>query len=65
MIKRLASSVVVALLAVFAVSFAAQADICYVRQNGNDQSDGKSPNAAFRTITRAAQAMNHRDSIVT
>ena len=64
MIRHSVRSIVLALLAVFAMALAVQADTYYVRQNGNDQSDGKSANAAFRTITRAAQALNHGDSIV-
>ena len=36
----------------------------YVRQRGDDQADGKTPATAFRTVLRAAQALNHGDSIV-
>lgn len=42
----------------------ALADTFYVRMSGNDQADGRSPQSAFRTILRAAQVMNHGDTIV-
>jgi len=36
----------------------------FVRQSGNEQADGKTPKTAFATVLRAAQAVNHGDSIV-
>jgi hypothetical protein len=42
----------------------ALADTLYVRASGNDQADGRSPQTAFRTVLRAAQVMNHGDSVV-
>jgi len=36
----------------------------YVRVAGDDRSDGLSAKGAFRTLLRAAQALNHGDSVV-
>ncbi len=36
----------------------------YVRPDGNDQADGKSPPAAFQTVRQAAHALDHGDALV-
>ena len=36
----------------------------YVRKNGDDAADGRTPATAFATVLRAAQALNHQDWIV-
>ena len=52
------------LLVAALVASAAPGQTYYVRQGGNDQADGKTAAGAFRTPLRAAQAVNHGDSIV-
>ncbi|OPZ27883.1 MAG: hypothetical protein BWZ02_01478 [Lentisphaerae bacterium ADurb.BinA184] len=47
-----------------ALPFGALAETYFVRVAGNDQADGRIAAAAFRTIQRAAQALNHGDSVV-
>jgi hypothetical protein len=42
----------------------AAGDTYYVRPNGNDQAPGSTARSAFRSVRRAAQALNHGDSIV-
>lgn len=42
----------------------AQATTWYVRQGGNDQADGKTAQAAFKTVLRAAQSLDHGDKLV-
>lgn len=49
---------------VLAACFPAFATTFYVRQQGNDQADGKSPATAFKSVLRAAQVLNHTDAIV-
>src|SRR5688500_2140201 len=46
------------------VTSPARAATWYVRQGGDDREDGKSPAAAFRTILRTAQVLNHGDQVV-
>ncbi len=38
--------------------------IYYVRPNGTDQAEGTNSKTAFRTMQRAAQALNHGDLVV-
>src|SRR5262249_22257483 len=57
-------SVVAAFLFTVGGALPALADTHYVRASGNDQADGKTPESAFRTVLRAAQALNHGDTIV-
>src|SRR5262249_49950237 len=42
----------------------ARASTLYVRQNGNDQSDGQTAANAFATLTHLAQVLSHGDSAV-
>jgi hypothetical protein len=42
----------------------ALAETLYVRGSGDDQADGRTPKTAFRTVLRAAQVMNHGDTLV-
>jgi hypothetical protein len=42
----------------------ALADTWYVRAGGRDQADGKTAATAFRTLCRAAQAIQHGDSVL-
>ena len=54
-------------VAVLVASFfvhAAAAGTIFVRAQGNDENDGKTPQSAFKTILRASQALNHGDSLV-
>jgi len=57
---------VAVLLAALAVarSVPASATTWYVRTRGDDRADGKTAKTAFRTLRRAAQALNHGDSII-
>lgn len=41
-----------------------QAATYYVKPDGNDQAEGTKAATAFKTLTRAAQAFNHGDSLV-
>ena len=40
------------------------AETYYVRPDGNDQAEGKSPQAAFKTLLRASHVLNHGDALV-
>lgn len=42
----------------------ASARTWYVASNGNDQADGRTAGTSFKTILRAAERLNHGDSIV-
>ncbi len=52
------------ILLLIITSSAACADTFYVRQGGNDQNDGKTAKTAFKSLLRAAQALNYGDGIV-
>lgn len=47
-----------------AVALHAEAATYFVRAGGSDRADGASAKTAFKTLTRAAQALNHGDSVV-
>jgi len=60
--RILTIAAVAALLA--AGGYRSEAETWYVRPGGNDEAAGTSPGAAFATLRRAAQALNHGDSII-
>ncbi|MGA2031048.1 MAG: hypothetical protein ABSG68_02225 [Thermoguttaceae bacterium] len=51
-------------LAFVAWAFPLIAETYYVRPDGNDQAEGKSPQTAFKTLLRASHVLNHGDSVV-
>ena len=55
---------IIFLFALCSAALPAAGDTYYVRPNGNDQAPGATARSAFRSIRRAAQALNHGDSIV-
>jgi hypothetical protein len=54
----------VATLVILVLAGSSSAATYYVRQNGNDSADGDKPEVAFKTIVRAAQALDHGDDLV-
>ena len=42
----------------------ASAETYYVRSDGNDQGDGKTPQTAFKTLLRAAHVLDHGDGVI-
>ena len=51
-------------LLLVAWTFPAIADTYFVRPDGNDQAEGKSPQTAFKTLLRASHVLNHGDALV-
>jgi len=51
--------IAVVLVAFQATNQAARAETFYVRASGDDRADGKSAQAAFRSVNRAAGVLNH------
>lgn len=64
MIIQRTARLVVAAATAAALTSAALADSYFVRISGSDEADGRSPKTAFRTILRAARALDHGDRIV-
>jgi len=61
---RQALRMIVAIVVIGIFGHCGLAGTYYVRVQGNDENDGKTAKAAFKTILRASQALNHGDSLV-
>jgi hypothetical protein len=51
-------------VALVAWTFPLLAETYYVRPDGNDQAEGKSPQTAFKTLLRVSHVLNHGDAVV-
>ena len=51
-------------LLVLSLGSVSEATTWFVRQGGDDKADGRTAQAAFRSILRAAQVLNHGDDVV-
>ncbi|MGA2258825.1 MAG: right-handed parallel beta-helix repeat-containing protein, partial [Thermoguttaceae bacterium] len=51
-------------LVLVAWTFPSIAETYYVRPDGDDQAEGKSPQTAFKTLLRAAHVLNHGDAVL-